>query len=363
MKYQKSKTRSAIVAVVAIATLAGCQTTSEAPKSNEPPKSAMQSAKEGTFNILGGIRDWFIPTQTEPLVESLQEEYCALPNVIAGYSNSEIGPAVLRLSKIRERFLSKEEKAKSLFCNNVNVGGLVLITDRSMNLALGEMQNGVQVASQALNIKIKGQRAMLARIARMKNLSIGEKLDPKYAKDLDRLNDDVSRLQDAAEKKLDRLAKSGGITKDVQAKLEEAHKHFVGFRHYQGKALSGIALFDAARKLYGPQIIYQAFAEAIKIDQRQRLRQGKKAGKKFPATQKLANAFVSALPKFAETMFSGAKISTAIWKAADKSDFDDALKAVNEPPKEKIDELATYASDVNASTASLGLPSASGSKG
>ncbi|MCG8543729.1 MAG: hypothetical protein MJE12_05910 [Alphaproteobacteria bacterium] len=347
---QRLRLWRATITVLAFAALAGCQ--------SQTAKEAAQSVSDGASSAMGTIRGWFIPERIEPLVNSVEQEYCILPKVVSAYGSGELGPAVAHLSAIHERSLSKEERAESLFCKQ-NLGGVVLITDRVMNLALGEIQSGVEIASEALDIKIKGQQAMLARIARMKNLSIGQKLDPEYAKDLDRLNDDVSRLQEATEKRLEALTESGGITKDVQVKLEQAHKHFVNFRHYQGKALSGIAIFDAARKTYGPGVVYQAFVEAVQIDRRNR----KRKTKEFPATEKLAKAFVVALPKFTETMFSGERISTAIWKAADKADFENALEAINEPPAEKTEELVTYASDVNASTSSLGLPSASGAKG
>ena len=292
----------------------------------------------------------FTDDEIKPLVHSVAEEYCMVPNVLKAYGSSVLGHITGYLNIIHTEMLSDEEKAKSLFCTQ-NLASVVLITDRVMNQALEEMQAGVRLAVDALDLNVADQQATLARIARIKNLSLGQKLDPKYAENLRRLEKDIGVLATAAEERLEKLAKSKGITPAAQAKLEEAHGHLVDIRHYQGKAMAGVVIFDAARETYGMQALYQAFADAIRLD----LAMNKTSDKKFATTEKLVTAFLKALPKFTETTIAGAKLSSAIWDAADIGDFEDALRAANEPSPAATNFMVTYAADVKgSSTLSLG---------
>ena len=231
----------------------------------------------------------------------------------------------------------------------------MLVTDRVMNQALGEMQAGVPLAIEALDLNVAGQQDTLARIARLKNLSLGQKLDPKHAEDLGRLEKDIGAIATVAEKELE-LRESKGITQAAQAKLEEAHGHLVNLRHYQGKAMAGVVIFNAARKTYGMQVLYEAFAEAIRLD----VAMNKTSDRTFATTEKLVTAFLEALPKFTETTIAGAKLSSAIWDAADTSDFEGALKAANKPSPAATDDMVEYAVNVKDSTSSLKLPGVEG---
>ena len=294
----------------------------------------------------------FTDDEIKPLVHSVAEEYCMVPNVLTAYGSSILGHITGYLNIIHTEMLSDKEKAKSLFCTQ-NLAGVVLVTDRVMNQALGEMQAGVLLAVEALDLNVADQQATLARIARIKNLSLGQKLDPKYAEELRKLEENIGKLATEAEEKLEELAESKGITPAAQAKLEKAHGHLVDLRHYQGKAMAGVVIFDAARKTNGMQALYQAFADAIRLD----VAMNKTSDKKFATTEKLVTAFLEALPKLTETTIAGAKLSSAIWDAADTSGFEGALKAANEPSEAATDAVVKYAADVEASTSSLGLPS------
>ena len=309
-------------------------------------------ALSGCETVSKALQDYLTPEQFKPLAHAIKEEYCIAPNVVSAYGSSKLQAAVGYLKDINIYVKSEEEKAKSLFCTQ-NLSGVVLVTDRVMNQALGEMQAGVQLAVEALDLNVADQQATLARIARIKNLSLGQKLDPKYAEEFENLEENIGKLATAVEEKLEELAESKGITPEAQAKLEEAHGHLVDLRHYQGKAMAGVVIFDAARETYGMRALYQAFAEAIRLD----VALNNTSDNNFATTEQLVTAFVEALPKFTETTIAGAKLSSAIWDAADTSDFKDALKAANEPSRAATNAMVEYAVNVNDSTSSLGLPS------
>lgn len=292
----------------------------------------------------------FIDDEIKPLVYSVEEEYCMVPNVLGAYGSSVLRDITGYLNTFYVEILSEEEKAKSLFCTQ-NLAGVVLITDRVMNQALGEMEAGVPLAIEALDLNVAGQQDTLARITRIKNLSLGQKLDPKYVKELRRIEKDIGALATAAEEGLEKLlAESKRIPPAAQAKLEEAHGHLVNLRHYQGKAMAGFVIFDAARETYGTQVLYEAFVHAIRLD----VAMNKTSDKKFATTEKLVTAFLKALPKFTETTIAGAKLSSAIWDAADTSGLKDALRAANEPSPAATNGMVTYAADVKDSTLRLG---------
>ena len=296
-----------------------------------------------------------IPNDIEPFVNSLMEEYCAAPLIVQAFGSEQMREVAQIVGSIQKAMVSKETKQKSLYCSQ-NLAGVILMTDRSMNEALNEVQLGIISANEALGLNQEGQKDILAQIARMRSLSIEEKLNSIYIQQLQSLDSKMSVLSSDATEKLSALADSDGITPAAETKLIEAHKNFVNFRYHQGKALSGIAIYGSALKAFGPVVLKESFTQALQIDRR------KRADKKseVSVTESVVTAFVTALPKFAETSFSAVKISSAIWDAADTGDFEEALEASNTPNQEAVLEMGKYASDVTASTSSLGLPGVSG---
>lgn len=310
------------------------------------PVVALVLLSAGAFSGCETFSNYLTPEQSKPLAHSIEEEYCIAPNVVSAYGSSKFQAAAEYLKGIAEylNVKSEEEKAKSLFCTQ-NLAGVVLVTDRVMNQALGKMEAGVQLAVEALDLNVANQQDTLERIVRIKNLSLGQKLDPNYAEELSLLEQNMGALATAVEEKLEKLAESRGITPAAQAKLEKAHGHLVDLRYYQGKAIAGFVIFDAARRKTddGMRLLYQAFVDAIRLDG-------------LATTEELVTAFVEALPKFTETTIAGAKLSSAIWDAADTSDFKGALKAANEPSPAATDDIVEYAVNVKDSTSSLNLP-------
>lgn len=314
----------------------------------------MAAPANAIFDRLKKLDLLFIPDNIEPLFGSVKEEYCVAPLVVKRFGSSELSVAADFLSAIQEQSMDEEDKKKSLFCRQ-NIGGVVLVTDRSINSALEEAGLAITEAGRALDLKTSAQQAALARIARLKNLSLGEKLQPEFARELNALDRDIATVAADAEERLGVLAKSGGITPEIRTMLTQAHRHFVNFRYHQGKAISGITIFEAARGVYGNKIILQAFQEALKIDQAAARKEGRKAPK-LQATERLVTAFIGALPKFAETMFTAGGVSKAIWEAADTADFESVLEDLNEPSSSTTTAMVSYASNVNASASDLGLP-------
>lgn len=317
------------------------------------PVVALVLLSAGALSGCETFSNYLTPEQSKPLAHSIWEEYCIAPNVVSAYGSSKLQAAAKYLKDLTDTYVrrevrSEEEKAKSLFCTQ-NLAGVVLVTDRVMNQALGKMEAGVQLAVEALDLNVANQQDTLARIVRIKNLSLGQKLDPNYAEELSLLEQNMGALATAVEEKLEKLAESRGITPAAQAKLEKAHGHLVDLRHYQGKAIAGFVIFDAARRKTddGMRLLYQAFVEAIRLDG-------------LGTTEELVTAFVEALPKFTETTIAGAKLSSAIWDAADTSDFEGALKAANKPSPAATDDMAEYAVNVKDSTSSLDLPGVEG---
>lgn len=341
--------KSAVLVLGTIA-LAGCQT-----------------ASEGFDDITSGISDevsnweWpdignpFDSDSVGPLTQSVSEEYCIATQVAVAYGGSDLAYITSSLTDEYVKSLTPEEKAKSLYCDQ-NLGGIVLVTDRVMNEALIEVGQGVQLAGEALELNVASQQATLARIARMKNLSLGDKMDPAYQEELEQLNREIDILSDSVEQKLAELAASGGISPQAEAKLVQAHQHFMNFRHAQGKAIAGFTFFEAARRTYGNEVIGQAFVEALRIDQAKNNTSQEQP--QFGATQELTDAFLGAIPKFGETMVSGGRMSSAIADASDTDDYQEAIEAIDEPQPQKSQELVEFASDVEASASGLGLPSA-----
>ena len=334
----KSVTKIAAVCVFSIG-LTGCVT----------------GAGEKMKELGDTITKWVIPDKVEPFANSLIEEYCAAPLVLQTFGPERLGQIAQMLSSVQSNFVSQETKEKSLYCSQ-NLAGVILMTDRSMNAALDEVQMGIVAANAALGLNEEGQKDILAQIAVMKSLTIQDKLNSSYIQQLQSLDTKMAVLQSDATKKLEALAKSGGITKEGQGKLIEAHKNFVNFRYHQGKALSGIAIYGSALKVYGPIVLKESFVQALRIDKQNRSDKSKGT----PVTESVVTAFVTALPKFAETSFSAVEISSAIWDAADTADFEEALEDTNEPDQLAVAEMGQYATDITASTASLGLPGVSG---
>lgn len=288
-------------------------------------------------------------SSVESTTIAFQEEYCLPSAAVSTFFGGRLNTLTSPFVDLWNNRLSEAEKAKSLYCHQ-NLGGVVLVTNQVMDTALLEAGQGILLASQALELNVASQQATLARIARLQNLSLGEKLEPEYQEELRLLNVEIADLAKATEQKLAELSASNGITREAEDKLLEAYQHFVNFHYAQGKAAAGFTLFELARQKYGTEIIAQAFVEAIRIDHSTR------GDFDLEATGNLAKAFLGAIPKFGETVNSGERLSSAIGNASDTTHFKRAVRRMTTPEPQQAEWLVEFASDVERTAAGLPLP-------
>ncbi len=362
----KSGRRLATVAAILSAATLGACVGNSGGSSQGPATSSGAAPERGSTGFVFEesepheyrVVEFITPEKHSTLVYSIIDEWCVATEVANQFMPADLKFVGGIAAQFVNTLLSEEDKRHSIYCNQ-NFAGVILLTDESMNRSLEKAGLAIQVAGDALELNIANQQATLAEIARLRNLSLGEKLQPENVAALEKLNGDLDELSESVSGEIETLSDSDGVSPEALKLLIEAHRYFVGFRHHQGKALAGIALIQKIIDQHGAQALASAFFEAIKID----AAAARTAGKKEPdleTTEQLATAFVEALPKFARMSFAAGDVSSAIWEASDDDDYQESLKNVRSEEKAIVIKTAKSKSNqVGASAASLGLPGAS----
>lgn len=338
------------------AVLTGCQTMQNAGESISTGFNNLgNTIGQGASDLAGEVGGFVVPTNIAPTLNAIRSEYCVAGGVVSAFGGGQISQYGNLVSDIYAQTLTPEDRAQSLYCDQ-NLGGAILVMDKSTDRALDEASKAIAAAGSALDTKLANQEDVLARLARMQNLTIGDKLDSAYIADMEALNEEMAILEESAEQELTRLSEEGGVTPEVKERLETAHKHFVTFGYYRGKSITGVTILTLAYKKHGERALAAAFVEAVKIDAQRAQKEGKPD---LESTGKLVKAFVGSVPKLVQAMSRGGGVSRAIWKAADTGGFEEDLRALNTPADGIETDMITFADDINLSAESLGLPTVS----
>lgn len=309
--------------------IGGCETMSDAGA----------AIKEGVTEMAEAATEFIVGKTVIPTIEAVVEETCVARQVLSDQlGNLENGFAQLGVEAATELAMQAVEANVNnppVFCGQ-NVVGTALLADQVITRSLDEMTQGVVVASEALQLRSDNEQQALARIVKLRNASLAEKLDPAFQADIDLQQQYI--VETTA--KLETEIKENPLTPEAQEKLIEANKHLYTGAYYRGKGM--VAVYVLVDKL-------KNMDEETALDSVKELAA-------LPKPETFFTSMMGSLPKMVSTVGESMVLSKAIHDAIDDDQFEDALEESERPDTEKVAELQSLAEDLKDSTDDLGLP-------